>query len=461
MPIPSQDLTSGSVAAHIRRIAVPASLGFFFNTMFNVVDTWCAGRFVSIDAMAALGAAFPIFFIILAVSNGLSIACTTLIANALGAGRRGDAERIAAQGVTLAFGVSLLLAAAGYAGTGWMLRKTGCDGGVLELGTRYMHIIFLGAPAFALTQVLTSPLTARGNTRAFRDVILAGCLLNAVLDPWFVLGGFGVPAMGFDGIAVATVLIQYLSVGYVAWMARKAGTLHAGLAPHFRPRAADMLALARQGLPATFNMMTISIGIFIINGFASAFGPAALAAYGVATRIEQIALLPTIGLNFATLALVGQNYGAGRLDRVMETLRLALRYGLMLCVAGGAFVWFGGRPLLRVFAGTEAGAGQVVELGWAYLRVAAFALYAYLTLFVMIYTLQGLKHPVYGMFIAVFRQAAAPLVVFPLFIRAFGLPGLWMGIVGVNGLAAVLTLAYGMWYLRRVRRRVSGALSAG
>ena len=385
------------------------------------------------------------------MSNGLSIASTALVANALGAGKNEEADRVAAQAMGLSIVLSLVLAVAGYLSSEWLLRAMGCTGEVLALGVRYMHILFLGAPAFALTQTLTAPLNARGNTKPFRNAIVAGCLLNAVFDPWFVRGGLGLPAMGFDGIAISTVLIQYLSVFYIASFARRGGVLNANQRGWFFPRWESVLAITRQGLPATLNMLNIAIGVFIINRFASAFGDTAIAAYGIAVRIEQIALLPTIGLNFATLALVGQNFGANRLDRVRETMSTALRYGVILCSVGGVFLWFAGRPLLRLFA--EEGAAEVIGMGWAYVRLAAFSLFIYVSLFVTIYTLQGMKKPLFGLLVSVSRQIVAPLIFYPMFVHHLGLPGLWWGIVAVNGVAALLTVAYGRWYLARQERR--------
>jgi putative MATE family efflux protein len=448
MITPNQDLTTGSISGHIRRIAIPASIGFLFNTLFYVVDTWCAGRFVSTDALSALSATFPLFFIIIAVCNGLSIATTTLVANALGAGRPQEADRISGQAFGLAVIISLGMAVVGPMFAERLLAATGCGGEALRLGTRYMQILFVGAPGFFLTQVLTAPLTARGNTRAFRNTIVLGCLINGLLDPWFVLGGFGLPAMGFDGIAISTVLIQAFSVVYVAGLAAKAGCLNATWRASLMPSVSDALAIIRQGLPATLNMLNIAIGVFIINRLASGFGDAAIAAYGVATRVEQLALLPTIGLNFATLALVGQNYGAGRLDRVRETMYTALKAGVALCLVGGVFLIAAGPWLMAKFAGPEA--TEVMTIGQGYLRVAALLLFAYVLIFVTIYTLQGLKRPGFGLAVSLSRQVLFPLALYPIFIRHFGVNGLWYGIATVNGCAALVSFGYAWWVLRRI-----------
>ena len=107
--------------------------------------------------------------------------------------------------------------------------------------------------------------------------------------------------------------------------------------------------------------------------------------------------------------------------------------------------------MLRLFA--EEGASEVIGMGWSYVRLAAFSLFIYVSLFVTIYTLQGMKKPLFGLAVSMSRQIVAPLIFYPMFVHHLGLPGLWWGIVVVNGVAALLTVAYGWWYLARLERR--------
>lgn len=446
------NLTADPIPRLVRDLAVPASVGFFFNTMFNVVDTWWAGR-ISTQAQAALSLSFPVFFILIATGSGLSQGATALIANALGAGDVARARRIAAQASLLGGAVGLLMTGVGWLAAPFLFRFLGASEEYLGLSLAYMNTILGGSVFFLLQSVINGGLQAQGDTRTYRNVLVVGCLLNVVLDPWFLYGGFGLPAQGIAGIALATVLIAAGGTVYVARRLRRTPLGAELRRSDFQPDPAICRDIALQGLPASLNMMTVALGIFVITWFASRFSARAVAAYGIATRVEQIILLPTIGLNIATLTLAGQNYGAGLPHRVRDTWRTAIRYGLTLMVGGGLLLFASATRLMQSFSADP----EVVASGSTYLRVASVTLGAYVILYQTVFMMQGMKRPLFGLWVGLYRQVAAPAVVFPLltFALGFGLPGLWAGIGLVNWSAALAAF----WYGRRVLRRVAPDLS--
>ena len=192
-------------------------------------------------------------------------------------------------------------------------------------------------------------------------------------------------------------------------------------------------------------MMSIAVGIFILTWFAGQFGAEAVAGFGIAVRLEQLALLPIIGFNVSSLALAGQNFGAGRLDRVREMLQHTWRYCLIIALVGGVIVLPSARWLAERFSDDPA----VVQAAVGYLRVSVFILWAYGLMFSTISTLQGMKHPMFAVWIGIFRQILGPLVVIPLCIGWWGLEGIWWGIFVVKWTAAAITLAYASRFLAR------------
>ena len=200
------NLTTDPIPRLVRELAVPASVGFVFNTLFNVVDTWWAGH-ISTQAQAALSLSFPVFFILIATGSGLAQGATALISNALGAGNLPSARHYAAQSTVLAAGAGLLLTGLGIGIAPSMFRLLGAEEAYLDLSLAYMNTILSGAIFFLLQSVLNGGLQAQGDTRTFRNALIVGCLLNVALDPWFLYGGAGLPAMGIAGIALSTVLI--------------------------------------------------------------------------------------------------------------------------------------------------------------------------------------------------------------------------------------------------------------
>lgn len=442
----TQTLTTRPVPALIREIAVPASVGFFFNTLFNAVDTWWGGQ-ISTQALAALSLSFPVFFIIIAVGSGLASGATALIGTALGKGNREEAETFSAQGISFGVLIAILLTAVGLTGSRTLFVLLGASGEYLRICLAYMNVIFAGGIFFIVNHMFSAILNALGDTKPFRNFLTVGCLLNALLDPWFIYGGFGVPPMSFAGIALATVLIQAMGCFYLCSRVRRTKLRSACNLGSLRPRITAFREIARQGVPASANLFTIGLGIFVITYFVSGFGKEAVAAYGAAMRIEQIILLPTIGLSTATLVIVAQNSGAGLFARMDETIRTALRYGgtIMLCGTVALFLFSG--PLMAVFTADP----TVIAVGSAYLKISAFILYAYVVLSVNVAALQGIRKPMFALWIGLWRQIVAPAALFWFLTRllGFGLTGVWWGIFGINWSAAVVAWIYARRQMKR------------
>jgi putative MATE family efflux protein len=433
------DLLNHPIGPLVRRLALPVGIGFFFSTMFNVVDTWYAGR-LSTQAVAAVSLSFPLFFLIIAVGSGISTGATALIGHALGAGKRGEAELYAAQ--TISFGVihGLLLTLFGWLAMPIMFRLMGAEGEYLVLAISYMGAMFAGSVFFVANHAHNAILNASGDTRSFRNFLLCAFVLNLIYDPWFIYGGFGLPPLGLSGIAWGTVAIQGMGNLYLHYRAHKTGLLGPLGWRGFLPRWTPFRELGRMGFPSSMTMLTVALGVFIITWYVGRFGHAAVAAYGIATRVEQIVLLPVMGLNVATLTLVAQNSGARQFDRVRETIRTALLTGLALMCGGTLLVFLFAEPLMRFFTGDQA----VIAIGRDYLRIVAFVFHAYVILYINSFALQGMQRPRFALLLGVFRQFLAPVPVFWLLaiFMGWGVSGVWWGIFIVTWLAACLSLVY-------------------
>jgi len=448
----STDLTLQPIAVLIRRLAIPASVGFLFNTLFNVVDTYFGGL-ISTEVLAALSLSLPVFFIIVAMGTGLSTGTTALIANALGSEDRDRARLYAVQGITFGILAAIVTTFIGCHLSPFLFRTLGATGAYLATAMLYIDTIFAGTIFFIIAYMLNAILTATGDTKSFRNFLVTGFFLNIGLDPLFIFGGFGIPPMGIAGIALATVLIQMMGSIYLGFKVHRSGLLKGKTLKDIFPKRRPFRDIAYQGFPASFNMITIGIGFFVITWFISAFGKDAVAAYGIGIRIEQIVLVPTIGLNIATLTLVAQNNGAGLFHRITETLHKALLYGGIISAAGTVVVLAGAPFLMAIFTDDQG----VIAIGTTYIRIDALVFYAYIILFVHVAALQGIKKPMYAVWIGLIRQLAAPVVIFYLFVTVFGwgLLGIWWGFFLITWSAALFTIFYSRHLLTRNR------LSAG
>jgi putative MATE family efflux protein len=446
-------LTTEPIPKLVRRIAIPACIGYFFNTMYNVVDTYFAGL-ISTQALASLSLSLPVYFIIIATGTGVSTGATALIANAMGAGKREEARLYATQAISFGILTALALTVFGLLVSPFLFRVLGATGNYLSMVLDYMNTLFLGTVFFMVLYMLNAILNGQGETKPFRNFLIVGFFLNIGLDPWFMYGGLGVPAMGVVGIALATLVAQMVGCVYLAYKVLQRGLLSKQDLANVLPRLEPFKEIARQGLPASVNMLTVGMGIFVITYFVSLFGKEAVAAYGSAMRVEQIVLVPSIGLNISTLTLVAQNNGARLFDRIRQTLDTALSYGAVLMGIGTVLVLVGADYLMTFFTEDP----SVIRMGATYLRIDALVFYAYVVLFAHVAALQGMKRPMVAVWIGLYRQIVAPFVLFWALIRVFdsGLQGIWWGIFGVTWSAALFTL----FYARRFIGRESGTPGA-
>lgn len=188
-------------------------------------------------------------------------------------------------------------------------------------------------------------------------------------------------------------------------------------------------------------MITIALGIFVLTWFVKHFGKEAVAASGIATRIEQVVLLPVIGLSSAVLSIVGQNHGAHQPHRVREAWLYNFKMGVLLMVLGGVLVWVLRKPAMKLFTQDPI----VISHGIDYLGVAALTLAAYPILFSTVFLMQGLKRPQYGLWIGLYRQFLAPIAVYSLLVfgLGWGLWGVWWGVCFVTWSAALFAIYWG------------------
>ncbi|NCN05803.1 MAG: MATE family efflux transporter [Spirochaetales bacterium] len=437
------NLTDGPIVPALVQMALPASIGYFFNTMYNAVDTYWAGA-LSTDSLAGLSLSFPAFGVLLSIAIGVSSGSGALVSNYLGAKNETMARRILAQALVFATLLSSILAVPLFIFLEPILGILGGGPGAQAEGLAYVQIVLLGSPFFVLNSVWNSGLQARGDTKTYRNILIVSFFMNLALDPLFMFT-FG---MGVRGVALATVLVQAGGIWYIARRGRTLGILKDLTFQDFKPNWALYKEIAEQSLPGILNFFTMAIGSFVITSYIGAFGTSAIAGYGASIRVEQIALIPTIGLNIALATMVGQSNGAGKIERIGQAYKVTLLMGLAIFVGVYTPIFFFGHYLVRFF-NEEA---RVIEVGTAYLQIQSVTFFSYIILFQANSILQGLKRPGAILWIGLFRQVAAPLLVFPFLAYTLGMEvnGVWWGLVVVNWSAAAFTW---WWSWRLIHQR--------
>jgi len=439
------DLTQGSIAKHLRDLAIPASIGFFFHTMFNVTDTYFAGE-ISTDALAALSLTFPIFFLIISVAAGMSEALTSLIGNALGEKNTSAAQQILWHALGFALFLSLMLTLIGVLITPYLMRQLGAEGVYLDVSLSYITTLLWGSLFFVMTYFINAVLSAIGDLKAFRNILIVAFFLNIVLNYWFVHGGLTLEAMGIRGIALATVIIEAISMAYLAYRLSKTSLIREMPPFHFDRKI--IYEMTRQGIPPTFNLSLMAVGVFVITYFVAQYGKDAVAGMGIGMRVEQIALMPAIGISMSVLSIIARNNGSKAYDRIDETLRVAVNYAFVISLIGMALLYFEAKFFVSLFTENAA----VLAEGIGYTKIAAVGLFGYVLIFTYIALLQAIQRPKMLLYIAMARQIILPIIVFSLLAYfQWAITSFWWAIAAITWSAALFVFTYSRAQLIEVK----------
>ena len=386
------------------KIALPASIGTIFNNLYSLVDTIFAGRMISETALAAIGQTFPVYFIIIALGIGLSIATTSNVANSLGEKNIKKASHAFSQSFVVTILVGLGITIFGLYFGNIILESINDDPKTLKLSSLYMNVIYLGSIIILLLMVCNSCLSAQGDTKSYRNVLIFTFFLNIFLNPLFIFGYGFVPAFGIAGLAIATVVAQFTGLLYLAHKVYCCELKQYLKLECFIPKFNLLGELVYQTIPVMFSMLLIGVGLFNILYFIGQFGDLATAGYGAALRIEQVFLLPVIGLNTAVLSIGGQNFGAKNYDRLRELYKKALLFGSSFMICAGIIIFIGAEFLVSLFTDNS----EAVKHGAIYLKVAALIGPIYPVFFITTAVFQAVKKPLYSLYMSVLRLTALP-----------------------------------------------------
>ena len=445
-------LLTDPISSLLFQIGLPAWIGFFFNTLFNITDAYWAGK-LGLEAATAMSQTFPIFLLLIVFSNGISSAAATLIGNALGAKDQKSITTLLQHIIFLSVFLVLILTPILIVVTPTLLRLTGDPTlSVQALSLDYILPILFFAFVFLFSYTLNGILNAYGDTKTYSRALIVGALINLGLDPLLMYGIPGLfEGMGIAGVAWATIGIQLVTLFYMIFVIRSRGIFTLCHWTGWRPQWVVVRDIFHIAIPASVSMVFVAVGIFVINAFLKEFGTTVMAVYGVGTRIEQIVLLPTIGLSIAASAIIAQNNGAGNFARVRETYKLALLYGSLVIAPLAIIIWYFSDSLYPLFVtgNSSDDVAEILRLGREYTTVVIGLFWGYIFLFITIWALQSVKRPMFGLWMGLLRQVILPLIVFNLVIYWRGdYLSIWWSIFGIVWISAGIALWYGIRIFR-------------
>ena len=428
------DLTAGSIPRHLTQLSGYLLIGFIANNASYLMDVVYLGT-LGMEALAAIAFAFPVTFALNAIARGLATGAASVMARALGGRNRVRAAITASHCFVLVvlFCLACIVAGVFYAAN--LFELMGASGNVRELAVSYMLVWLIAFPALAITTVGTLMLRAIGNAPVAGFIMTGGALLQVLIAPFLIFGWLGLPALGIEGAAWAVLFSRGMSAVFcLYWYASHERLLVLAPAELWRSWA----SIIHIGIPASANNLIVPLSAGIVTWLLASYGPAVVAGFGVASRVEVFISMPAMAVASSVGPLVGQNWGAGDFSRVLETMRIAYRFCLAWGFLALVMMLFTAELMVSLINDDPA----VIETATAYLVIVSFTI-GFLTMQNSAsFSFNALGKPMPPLVLAITRL----LVIYvPLAIAAshfYGAIGIFWATAFVNVIAGVAAAAW-------------------
>lgn len=433
-------------------MAVPMIWGSLATMSFNAVDTFFVAQ-LGADPLAAMAFTFPVIMVISSIAIGLGAGASSAVARAVGSGNSYRVQRLVTDAVCLAALISVSLSLVGLLTIDPLFTALGATPELLPLIHDYMAVWYLSAPFLVVPMIALSALRALGHSAIQGSLMVAAALLNAALDPLLIFGLWGFPRLEMQGAALASLITRVLTLIVVfAILQRRFQVLINPLASWSLLRR-SWAALFHVGLPAIVGNLITPIATGITVKLVAAYGVAAVAALGVAARIEPIALIAFFAVSGVAGPFAGQNKGAGHYHRVFETLRVIVIFSLSLGIVLALLLRWGGVYVAQAFSDSP----EVLEVVALYMSIVPVSYGAYGLIMAINAMFNGVGSPVPGLAISFLRMIGLylPLAFFGMWL--WELRGLLAATAVANGIVALIAL---LWLLKVLKAQQSLAARA-
>jgi putative MATE family efflux protein len=384
------DLTHGRILETLVRLSLPIMASNFLQTFYNLMDTFWLGKLGphARMAVAVSGNSFPLVFFITSFATGFVVAGTALIARFKGMNTE-SAIRDAMGQIMLLMGAFFLLFLGiavflSHPITHWL----GTPPEIAAMTDQYLRIIMISLAFTAIFLFFQGALYGLGDTMTPMTIQLISLGVNFVLDPLMIFGWMGFPRMETVGAAGATLISKIVSAVLVTWFLFRRYRSMIPNIRHLRPNMPLMGSIFRIGLPSSLAQSATSFGFLTLQGFINSYGMVVMSAYAIGQRFTGFFLMPSQGIGSAMTAFIGQNLGAGRVDRAEKSFRLAIALVMLIMTIGGLVIYFFGAQLTHFFIDDPA----VIEVGDRMFKLTAFSGPAFAIMFVFFGVFNGAGH---------------------------------------------------------------------
>jgi putative MATE family efflux protein len=435
-------LTEGRVSEQLTNLALPLVWGLMATMSLNVIETFFIAQ-LGREPLAALSFTFPVIMVLTSLGIGLGAGTSSAVARAIGEGDPARAKRLATDAMSLTLVISISVCLLGWLTLEPLFLALGATSDLIPLIRSYMSIWYFSAPCLMVPMVCLSALRAMGMSQVQGYLMGGAALLNVLLDPILIFGLLGAPALGLQGAAIATLITRALMLIIALYI------LHAGVRMLVNPFLSwgqlkqSWLAIIEVGIPAMVANVIIPFASGIVVAMVAVYGTDAVAALGIAMRIEPLALIVFYALSGVIGPFFGQNYGAGKLSRLYEALRVLTVFCLAFGVAIALLLGFFGAQIVGFFGDHE----EVVAIAATYLLIVPMSYGAYGLVMSVNAAFNGLGRPWPAMLLSAGR-------VLYIYLPLAWIGQHWWGMTGIFVATALSNIILGLWAWLWLRKHI-------
>lgn len=440
-----KDLTQGSVAINLIKFALPILLANMVSTAYSIVDMIWVGNLLGKDAVGAIAVTFPIFLGMIALSSGVTLATSILISKAYGAKDLERIQRIVNNSWSVAMIVILIFIVGGLMLSDSLLHMLGTSQQMMPLAKGYLQIIILNFAALYLNYLISGILRGIGDTVTPLKYVLISTAINAFLAPVLILGLGPLPKLSLNGAAWATFLstgiTTVLGMNYILHQYRN------------QPILPSKICLEKEilqnivgiGLPSFLQQMLISIGYGVTTIFVNHFGDAAIAAFGVANKMDSIVAMPAIAMMMAASALTAQCIGAGKSEQIREIFKWGILLNIPIILFISMACVFFPDIIMSIFVKES----EVIGEGITYLRIVGVSYLTYILFYISNGIINGAGKAISTMIISFISLCIIRIPIAAYLSNTdLGIRGVWYAIVISSVITTINSLGYyfsGRW----------------
>ncbi len=438
-----KDFTTGSIPKQLLAFAIPLLLGNFLQTFIEVMNMFWVGRMLGHEAIAAVATTLPILFLLISVLIGLSVAANIIVAQAYGAKDIKYMEKTFANSLMLSVALCVVLSLAGIIFSDQLLSLINCPPEVRPLAVSYFRVVLVGLSFFFIYNWYSGIQRGLGDAKTPLYILMLNAGLNLALVPLFI------KLYGLNGAAIANIISGIISTiaGYFYASAKN---------PFFNVKEWDfrldtgiIKKLFSIGIPASLQMIIISVAGFAVMHIVNGFGSIVTASAGIGQQCDQLAFLPAMSIGLAITSMAGQNLSAGKMDRVKDTLKYGMLLSILVSSVFTVIIFLFPAQIASLFTRDKAAAAEIIPHVINYLRIVCFSYLAFAMIFSIMGVVRGAGDTV-GILVLTFISAVifrVPLAVYLSGKLSLGEKGIWLAIL----ISSYVTLLLNYWYYKMGR----------